>query len=108
MTLVRVITLADTLRRSEAKFEGVERGVKGDLTALLLRPPGEGEAPPPRLAKLRQQGSLPPPPRKKSPSGRPNPAQNLLGYAWGEGGDGSNMAKIIMCIKNTLINKIKN
>lgn len=38
--------LADTLRRSEAKFEGVERGVKGDLTALLLRPPGEEEAPP--------------------------------------------------------------
>ena len=99
--------IADTLRRSEAEFEGVGRGVKGDLTALLLRPPGEGETPP-RLAKLRQQGSLPPPPRKKSPSGRPRAAQNLLGYGWGEGGDGSNMAKIIMCIKNTLINKIKN
>ena len=40
------MVLADTLRRSEGKFEGVERGVKGDLTALLLRPPGEGEAPP--------------------------------------------------------------
>ena len=52
------MVIADTLRRSEGKFEGVERGVKGDLTALLLRPPGEGEAPPPRLAKLRQQGAF--------------------------------------------------
>lgn len=27
MTLVRVMVLADTLRRSEAEIEGVERGV---------------------------------------------------------------------------------
>ena len=32
MTLVRVTMLADTLRRSEAKFEGVERG---ELVRLL-------------------------------------------------------------------------
>lgn len=29
ITLVRVIILADTLRRSEAEFEGVERGGGG-------------------------------------------------------------------------------